>query len=76
MRIRGLCKLPYGRDWLGGGVGSGSFLEGRAVLSRTLTQLSADGWGCAHSLLVWPEITQSWSLLASMVGMLVTCKRA
>ena len=83
MSIRGLCKLPDGRDWrgaggrgkVGGGGGTGSCLEGRAVLSKTLIQLSADGWGCTPSLLVWPEVTQSWSLLASIVGLLVTSKR-
>ena len=32
----------------------------RAVLSKTLIQLSADGFGCAPScLVVWPEMTQS-----------------
>ena len=45
------------------------------MLSKTLIQLSADGWGCTPSLLVWPEVTQSWSLLASIVGLLVTSKR-
>ena len=31
------------------------------MLSKPLIQLSADGWGCAPSLLVvWPETTQSW----------------
>ena len=62
-----------GGRW-GGGGGTGSCLEGRAVLSKTLIQLSADGWGCTPSLLVWPEVTQSWSLLASIVGLLVTSK--
>ena len=37
----------------------------RALLSKALIQLSADGWGCTPSLLVvWPEATQLWDLLA------------
>ena len=49
-----MCKLPDGRDWLWGQLGLA--LMGRAVLSKTLIQMSADGWDCAHSLLVvWPE---------------------
>ena len=34
----------------------GLALMGRALLSKALIQLSADGWGCAPSLvIVWPE---------------------
>ena len=34
-----------------------------AELSKTLIRLSADGWGLVPSLLVvWPEVTQHWSL--------------
>ena len=34
------------------------------MLSEFLIQLSADGWGCAPSRLVfWPQVTQSWSLV-------------
>ena len=40
---------------------TGSALVDRAVL---LIQLSADGWGCTPSLLVWPEVTQPSSLKA------------
>ena len=50
MRIRGLCKLPDGRDWLWAKLSL--TLVGRAMLNKTLIQLSADGWGCASSLLV------------------------
>ena len=54
MRIRGMCNLPDGKDWLWGQLGLA--LMGRAVLSKTLIQMSADGWDCALSLLVvWPE---------------------
>ena len=39
------------------------------MLSKTLIQLSADGWGCTPSLLVvLPEVTQSWSLGALWYG--------
>ena len=38
----------------------GLSLVGRALLSKALIQLSADGWGFTLSLLaVWPEATQS-----------------
>ena len=58
MRIRGLCKLPNGRDWLWRKLGL-------ALMGKFLIQLSANGWGCAPSLLVvWPVATQSWSLRA------------
>ena len=34
-------------------------LVGRAVLRKTLSSLSADGWGCVPALLaVWPEASQ------------------
>ena len=47
MRIRGLWKLPGGRDWLWGKLGLA--LVGMAMHSRSLIQLSADGWGCVSS---------------------------
>ena len=47
MRIRGLWKLPDGRDWLWGKLGL--TLVGKAMLSKSLTQFSADGWGCVPS---------------------------
>ena len=60
LKIRGLCRLPDGRDLLGKLVLA---LVGRTILSKTLIQLSAGGWSCSLSLLiVWPEMTQSWSL--------------
>ena len=38
---------------------------GGVMLSKACLQLSVDGWGCAAFLLVvWPEVTQSWSLQA------------
>ena len=39
LKIRGLCKLPDGRDLLGKLVLA---LVGRTILSKTLIQLSAD----------------------------------
>ena len=56
----GLYKLPDGViEW--GKLGLA--LVGRALLSKARIQLSADGWGCAPSLLVvWPEVTQLWGL--------------
>ena len=46
-----------------GKTGSWSGLQGLAC--KALIQLSADGWGCIPSLLVvWPEATQPWGLLA------------
>ena len=47
--IRGLWKLPDGKDWLRGLLGL--VLMGVAILSKTLIQFSVDGQGCAPSLL-------------------------
>ena len=56
MRLRGLYKLPQGRDWQWEKLGLA--LVGRALLSKALIQLSANGWGGALSLLVvWTEVT-------------------
>ena len=41
---------PDGRDWFWEELGLA--LVGRALLSKTLIQLSADGWGCTLSLVV------------------------
>ena len=72
MRIRGLCKLPNGRDWLWRKLGLA--LVGRALLRKSLIQLSADRWGCAPSLLVvWPEMTQCWS--PQSTGLLMTSRK-
>ena len=52
--LRGLCKLPDGRDWHWETL---SFaLVGRALLSKTLIQLSADWWGCSVQ---FSSVTQS-----------------
>ena len=44
MKIRGLWKLPDGKDWLWENLGLA--LVGRAMLSNSLIQFSVDGWGC------------------------------
>ena len=41
-RIRGLWKLPDGRDWLWGKLSL--VLRGRAMLSKSLIYFSVDGW--------------------------------
>ena len=47
-RIRGSWKLPDGRDWLR--AKQGIVLMGRAMLSKSLNQLSVDGRDCIPSL--------------------------
>ena len=49
-RIRGLWKLPDGRDWLWGKLGL--VLTGGAMLSKSSIQFSVDGQGCVPSLLL------------------------
>ena len=47
----------------------GLALVGRALLSKALIQLSADGWGWVPSLVdFWPEVTQRWGLQAPWSG--------
>ena len=48
MRLGELCKFPDGRDWQWGKLGLA--LVGRAMFSKVLIQLSADGWSCTPSL--------------------------
>ena len=43
-RIRGLWKLPDGRDWLRGKLSL--VLMGRAMFSKSVIQFSMDGQGC------------------------------
>ena len=50
IRMRGLWKLPYGRDWLWGKLGL--VLVGGAILSKSLMEFSVDGRGCVPSLLL------------------------
>ena len=48
MRLRGLWKLPDGRDSLWGKLCLA--LVGRAMLRKSLFQFSVDGWSCLPSL--------------------------
>ena len=49
IRIRGLWKLPDGKDWLWGKLGL--VLMVRAMLSKALIQFFVAGWGCVPFLL-------------------------
>ena len=49
-RMRGLCKLPDGRDWLKGKLSL--VLMGGAMFSKSVIQFSIDGQGCVPSLLL------------------------
>ena len=62
-----ICKLPDGRDWWWEKLVLA--LVGRSLLHKALIQLSADGWGCSSSLLIfWPQPSCLWvSLIAQMV---------
>ena len=64
-RIRGLWKLPDGRDWLWGKLGF--VLMSRAMLSKSLIQFSVDGWSCVSCCcLAWGQIVDPhlhWRLL-------------
>ena len=50
IRIRGLWKIPDGRDWLRGKLSL--VLMHRGMFSKSLIQFSVDGWGCVPSLLL------------------------
>ena len=65
--VRGLCKLPNGRDWQWKKLSL--VLVGRVLLGKASIQLSADGCSCTPSLVVvWPELTQPWGLGALWEG--------
>ena len=59
IKIRGLWKLPDGRDWLWGKLGL--VLTGTAMISKYLIQFSTWCWGCVLFLLCglrtncWPK---------------------
>ena len=69
-RIRGLWKLPDGRDWLRGKLGL--VLMGRAMLSKSLIQFSIDGWSCVPSLL----FTWGQTIVEVMKIMAISFKRS
>ena len=71
-RLTGLCKFPDGKDWFWEELGLA--LVGRALLSKTLIQLSADGWGCTLSLIVCGLSWQPRGSKGSMVGLMTTSK--
>ena len=48
MRVRGLWKLPDGRDWLWEKLGLA--LVGEALLAKSLIQLSVDAGGWVPAL--------------------------
>ena len=58
------------------GLCQGVCLVGSCVLRKTLSiSLSADGWGCVPTLLVvWPKVTQHWSLQAGGWGQVLVPK--
>ena len=71
MRLRGLYKLPDGRDWWWEKLGLA--LVGRAMLTKILIKISAGEWGCV-SWLVWGNPTLRST--RSTVELMVDSKRA
>ena len=69
-RIRGLWKLPGGRDWLRGKLGL--VLMGRAMISISLIQFSVDEWTCVLSLL----FTWGQTMVGVMKIMAIPFKRS
>ena len=72
MQIRGLCKLPDGRDWLWAKLGFA--LVGEAMLSKSLIQFSAYGWSLLPFLqfgltVVEVMVTSSKRIYASTLGL-------
>ena len=70
IRIRGLWKFPYGRDWLRGKLGL--VLMGRAMLSKSLIQFSVEGESCVPSLL----LTWGQTMVEVMKIMVTSFKRS
>ena len=70
IRIRGLWKLPDGRDWLWGKLGL--VLMCRAMLSKSWIQFSVDGQGCVPSLL----LTWDQTMVEVMKIMVTSFKRS
>ena len=59
IRIRGLWKLPYGRNWLWGNLGL--VMMGGAMLSKSLIQFSVDGCLCSlYNNLFFPPFCLAW----------------
>ena len=73
MSLRGLCKLPEGRDWHWEKLGL--TLVGRALLSKALIQLSVDGWvALPVNCLAWGD--PALGSTGTIVGLMVASKRA
>ena len=77
--LRGLCRLPGGRNWVlslwWAGPCQGVCLAGSYGLRKTLGSPSADGWGCLPTLLVvWPKASQYWSLQSVQWGQVLVRK--
>ena len=58
IRIRGLWKLPDGRDWLWGKLGL--VLMSRAILSKSFNSIFCWWVGLCSLLVVWPETKLWW----------------
>ena len=69
-RIRGLWKLPDGRDRLRGKLGL--VLKGRDMLNKSLIQFSVGGWCCVPSLL----FTLGQTIVEVMKIMVTSLKRS
>ena len=69
-RIRGLWKLPDGRDWLWGN--PGLVLMDRAMLGKSLVQFSVDGWS------LFPPCCLTWdqTMVELMKIMMTSFKRS
>ena len=52
-KIRGLWKLPDGKDWLWGKLGLALVCE--VLLTKSLIQLYVDAVGVCSCPVVWPE---------------------
>ena len=73
-RIRGLCKLSDGRDWLWGKLGlalwgSWVLLCGQGHAQQIFHPIFCWWMGLCSLSVVWPEAAQSWSLVFSMQGL-------
>ena len=66
MRIRGLCKLLDGRDWLWGKLSL--ILVGKNRLSKPLIQFAAAGWSCVPSLWCGLRPLAYWVWWALTIG--------
>ena len=67
-----MCNLPIGKDW----EKLGLLWWAEILLSKTLIQLSADGWGCTPSLIVvWPEAPSLSGLYGNLHRLLMAISK-